>query len=123
MAFLAPYVAFKTLERRTVTAAGPIVAQRCVGYDSLQVTAAAAKPWGIAEYGDQIGKQVTIATEGSCVVEAGAAVSIGAALATDASGRLIPATTGQFVFGRALGAASAAGKFFEVHITREGAAA
>ena len=114
------HISFKTLERRTVTAAGTITAQRCVGYDGLQITVAGARPWGIAEYGDIVGKQVTIATEGSCVVEAGAAVTIGALLATDAQGRLIPATTGQFVFGRALGAAAQAGRFFEVHITRGG---
>jgi hypothetical protein len=122
MSATAYLVAHKELESRTVTAAGAITQCRAVGYDSLQVSVAAARPWGIAKYSATTGQQVAIVTEGSCVAEIGAAVTIGQPLATDTSGRLVPATTGQFVFARALGADSAAGKFIEVHITREGAA-
>ena len=115
------HVAHKALETRTVTAAAAITKQRCVGYDSLPTTQPAARPWGIANFDGIVGDRVCIVTEGSAVVEAGAAITIGQPLATDAQGRLIPATTGQYVFARALGAVSGAGKFFEAHITREGA--
>jgi hypothetical protein len=113
-------VAHKFLERRTVTAGGTITAYRCVGYDSLQVTTVGARPWGVAETSGVIGEQITITTYGSCVVESGAAIAMGAAVTTDTSGRLVPATTGQFVFGHALGAVSAAARFLEVRITNEG---
>ena len=115
------HVAHKALETRTVTAAGPITVSRCVGYDSLATTTAGARPHGIAIFDGIVGDRVTIVTEGSAVAEAGAAITIGQPLATDAQGRLVPATVGQFVFCRALGAVSGAGKYFEAHITREGA--
>lgn len=116
------HVAHKALETRTVTLAGPATAGRCIGYDSLQIsTAGAQNVWGVATTSGIIGDRIGAVTEGSVPVEAGAAITIGQRLATDVQGRLVPATTGQAVFGRAIGAASSAGKFFEVHITREGA--
>jgi hypothetical protein len=57
---------------------------------------------------------------GTVPAKAGAAVSVGAALTTDATGRFVTATTGQPIFGRALQAAGAANEFIEIFITREG---
>ncbi|MGL5923824.1 DUF2190 family protein [Chroococcidiopsis sp.] len=117
------HVAHKALETRTVTLAGSATVGRCVGYDSLQTTTAgAANVWGIAITNGIIGDRIGVVTEGSVPAEAGAAITIGQQVASDATGRLIPATVGQTVLGRSLGAASGAGKFFEVHITREGKA-
>lgn len=117
------HVAHKALETRTVTLAGPATVGRCIGYDSLQTsTAGAQNVWGVATTSGIIGDRIGVVTEGSVPAEAGAAITIGQQLATDAQGRLIPATTGQFVIGKALGSVSGAGKFFEVHITREGKA-
>lgn len=116
------HVAHKELESRTVTLAGSATTCRCIGYDSLQVSTAGAKPWGIAKYGGVVGDRIAIVTEGSAVVEAGAAITMGNPLATDAQGRLVPATAGQYIFAKALGAVPSAGQFVEVHITREGAA-
>ena len=117
------HVAHKALETRTVTLAGPATVGRCVGYDSLQTTVAGApNVWGIATTSGIIGDRIGVVTEGSVPGEAGAAVTIGQQVASDALGRLVPATVGQTVLGRSIGAASGLGKFFEVHITREGKA-
>lgn len=116
------HVAHKAIETRTVTLAAAATLGRAVGYDSLPIsTAGAQNAWGIATTSGIVGDRIGVVTEGSVPAEAGAAITVGQRLATDATGRLIPATTGQFVLGRSLGAASSAGKFFEVHITREGA--
>lgn len=120
MAASAYYVAHKKLETRTVTLVAPATMCRAIGYDSLQVTSPAARFWGIAECGGIAGDRISIVTEGSYPVEAGAAITIGSPLTTDAQGRLVPATTGQYVAARALGTVGGAGQFVEVHITREG---
>lgn len=115
------HVAHKAIETRTVTLAGTATMGRAIGYDSLQVTAAAARAWGIATTSGIIGDRIGIVTEGSVPAEIGAAVTIGQPLTTNAAAKLIPATTGQYVLARALGAGSGDGKFIEIHITREGA--
>lgn len=114
------HVAHKAIETRTVTLAGAGTVGRACGYDSSQVTAVAARAWGVFTMSGLLGERVGIVTEGSVPVEIGAAVTIGQPLTTDTSGRFVPATAGQYVLGRALGADSAAGKFIEMHITREG---
>lgn len=121
MAISPYYVTSKEIECRTVVRASGAIAQcRCVGYDGAQVTTAAARPWGIAKMNAESGKDTAIVTEGSAVAESGGALALGNALTTDTAGRLVEATSGQYVFARALGTASAAGQFLEVHITREG---
>lgn len=120
MAISPYYVTSKELECRTVRTSGTITQCRCVGYDGAHTTTAGARPWGIAKMNAESGKDTTLVTEGSAVVESGGAIALGDALTTDTAGRLVEATTGQYVFGRALGTATAAGQFLEVHITREG---
>lgn len=51
---------------------------------------------------------------GIAQIVAGAAVSAGALVQSDASGRAITATTGNFIGGRALESAAAAGEIIEV---------
>ena len=45
------------------------------------------------------GKGASVLTEGRAIVEAGAAITLGTEVSTDASGRAIPATTGQYILG------------------------
>lgn len=52
--------------------------------------------------------------------KAGAAISVGAELATDANGKAVTATSGDFIVGIALTAASAAGDLVQVQITKSG---
>jgi hypothetical protein len=68
------------------------------------------------------GRAASVAVLGVSKVVAGAAVTAGARVQSDASGRAIAAATGDVVLGRALTAASAAGEVIEVlllstHIT------
>jgi hypothetical protein len=55
------------------------------------------------------------------LLEAGGAIAKGAAVTINASGQGITATAGEFVFGFAFTAASAAGELVQVQITRSGA--
>ena len=52
--------------------------------------------------------------------KAGAAIAVGAELATDANGKAVTATAGQFIVGIAITAASAAGDLVQVQITKSG---
>ena len=51
---------------------------------------------------------------------AGGAISVGAELATDANGKAVTATSGDFIVGIALTAATAAGDLVQVQITKSG---
>lgn len=83
------------------------------------VTAAGAVPgagaWcpGVTNAGYDIGEQVGVDVQGAILVEAGAAVTAGAEVQTDASGRAIAKDAG-VALGRALDAASAAGDYIRV---------
>lgn len=117
------YLNNKALEKRTVTAAGNISKCRLVSYAGSQLSSAGALAFGIANGDATLGKQVSITTEGSEVAEAGGAIAVGAAVTSDASGRVIVAATGHQIFGRALTASSATGQYVEVYVTREGVSA
>lgn len=86
---------------RFVTEAG---AYPAAGGSALGVTRTSA---------GQAGDLVPVDTLGTTMVEAGADLSAGQGLQVDATGRVVPHTTGVMV-GRALGAASSAGDFVEV---------
>jgi hypothetical protein len=101
----------------SVRSAGAIARGRAVGFDGAQIAAANAALYGIARFpAAAAGEDVTLDVMGTAIVEAGAAVALGAALATDAQGRLVTHSTGPIV-GRALQAATAAGQFFEALLT------
>ena len=59
------------------------------------------------------GEQAGVATHGEILVEAGAAIAVGAEVESDATGRAITKTTGQSA-GRARDAATAAGEYIRV---------
>lgn len=84
------------------------------GATEMQVVAIAAatdKPIAVQlDKPNAAGKPVETVSLGVVPVEAGAAVSVGAEVQTDASGRAITLTTGGIGVGRALSAASGAGE-------------
>ena len=125
--------------------AGVIARGRGVTFADAQCAAAGAKIKGIANHATTAaGQDVAITCSGTAIVEAGAAVTLGASVVMDAQGRAVPAAalavasgatamtsaaangaaalTGgdppQFVFGDALQAATAAGQFIEVLLRR-----
>lgn len=77
------------------------------------VPAAAATSLGFAAMGGAIGDAVPVVVLGTAIAEAGAAISVGALIEIDGSGRAITRSTGVSV-GRALTAAAAAGDQVEV---------
>lgn len=123
-----------------VVASGAVTAYRAVGFDGAQATTQGQKIMGIAHTDAAAGDPLTVNTDGTVVVESGAAIAVGDSLIVDAQGRAIP-TTGnlgvaagatqvtstaangeileggdlpEYVFADALEAASAAGEFIEV---------
>ena len=107
-------------EYETITATGTVVAGQLVTYAG---TAAAdgAVVRGIAQHDAASGEKLTIVTRAQeTALLAGGSFSVGAAIASNASGRGITAVTGKYVFARALEASTGNGKFALVEIRPEG---
>ncbi len=85
---------------------------------SEQVVPAVAGDGGfVIEETAMTGQPVTIALEGTTKVKAGAAITPGQYLTSNAAGLAVPATTaGQTLCGEAIGAGSAAGSLVEMLI-------
>lgn len=118
-----PYsVSAKALERFTKKATTAVTFCRAVGFLGEQISTLGAAAQGIAYENAAIGEDFGITTHGTEVGESGAAIAtVGLPLTVDATGRFIPAaTTGHFIFGRAMGTAAGAGEYIEVEITKEG---
>ncbi len=96
----------------TITATGTITARRFCTYAGAQA-GAAANTVGVARFAATTGQPVAVDVIGTAQVEAGAAITAGALIETDAQGRAITRSAGPIV-GRALQAASGAGAFIEV---------
>jgi len=77
---------------------------------------AGAAALGVAYTDAAVGNTFTVSTVGTATVLAGAAITNGAAVEVDASGRAIPHASG-VVVGYALSTASAAGSYVEVFLT------
>lgn len=95
-----------------IKATGAIVKNRFVGYTGAQAAAAAAVV-GVADDDAAIGQMAPLKCRGHLVVEAGAAVAVGAQVESDASGRAITLAAGVSA-GRAMDAATAAGQFIRI---------
>lgn len=98
-------------------AGAEIPARRFVTYSGA-LPAAGANTYGVAEYAAANGDMFAVATDGTAVVEAGAALTgDGLALETDASGRAVPQTTGKLA-GRLMPGqvAQGAGQFVEIKL-------
>ena len=99
----------------TVTAASAIAAQRFVS-PALAQTGAAGNAYGVSRYAGVAGDKIPVDLMGTTVVEAGAAISAGALVESDASGRAVTHSAGVILGRLAPGdaGASAAGQFVEV---------
>ena len=78
------------------------------------IPAAGANVLGWAMVSVNAGERVTCTVWGTAVAEAGAAITVGAAIEVDSQGRAVPRSTGVMV-GRALTAAAAAGDQVEIY--------
>lgn len=81
-------------------------------------TGAGAAVVGVRQNKPNTNEAMTIVGSGIAIVEAGAAITLGAAVTTDASGRAVTATTGNQVHGRAFEAASGAGVLIAVFLDK-----
>lgn len=96
-----------------LTLSGTVAAHRLVTAAGAQAGADAAAI-GVTRTGGGSGDKVPVDVVGSSVVEAGAAISAGATLKSDGSGRVITWASSGSKVGYALQAAGAAGQFIEV---------
>lgn len=96
-----------------VALAGTVAANRFVTPGGAQAGADAVT-LGAVRFGGASGENVTVDVIGTAIVEAGAAISKGVTLKSDASGRAITWVTSGAKVGIALQAATAAGQMIEV---------
>lgn len=101
-----------TLLTLTATASGSVAEARFVTFAGAQA-GADTNTLGVNRYAATNGQLIAVDTLGTTVVEAGAAITAGAALETDADGRAIPQSNGPTV-ARALQTASGAGDRIEI---------
>lgn len=97
----------------TVTLSGTVAANRFVTPAGAQAVAD-ANTLGVARTAGVSGDKIAVDVLGTAIVEAGAAISAGATLETDASGRAVTWATSGAKVGLALQAAGAAGAMIEV---------
>lgn len=102
----------KILLAVTIAAAAALTRFRFVDFTG-NVASAGERPLGVATTDFDIGEQASVATHGEILVEAGAAIAVGAEVESDASGRAVTKTTG-VAFGVARDAAAAAGDITRV---------
>ena len=102
----------KILLAVTIAAAAALTRFRFVDFTG-NVASAGERPLGVATTYFDTGEQASVATHGEILVEAGAAVAVGAEVESDASGRAVTKTTG-VAFGVARDAAAAAGDIIRV---------
>lgn len=94
------------------------------GSGKAELTGAGALISGVLTNSPVADAAATIAGPGTKVqVESGAAVTQGAAVASDATGRAVAATTSDYIAGEALEAATGAGEFIDVWFTLPGRSA
>lgn len=96
----------------TIAAATALSRFRLVTYAGAQAVAG-ERALGVPVTNFDIGEQAGVATHGELLVEAGAAVAVGAQVQSDASGRAITLAAG-VPFGVARDAATAAGDIIRV---------
>ncbi len=102
----------KILLAVTIAAATALTRFRFVDFTG-NVASAGERPLGVATTDFDTGEQASVATHGEILVEAGAAIAVGAEVESDASGRAVTKTTG-VAFGVARDAAAAAGDIIRV---------
>lgn len=99
----------------TVTAAGALAANRFVTQAGAYPAAGAAAFGVTRTSAATVGDLVPVDVMGTAIAEAGAAITLEAALQVDATGRVVPLTVGsKSPVARAMAAAGAAGDLIEV---------
>lgn len=98
----------------TGRASGAVSGGRCVGYNDAQATVAGQVVKGVARSSAADTLNFPIDVKGTTEAESGAAVAVGDALMSDASGRVVLRTATNYIVGYALKAATAAGQYIEV---------
>lgn len=101
-----------TLTTSIAAAGAELVRQRFVGFGGA-VCAAAAKALGVAAVDTAVGNQAPVNVLGEILVEAGAAIAVGAEVESDATGRAITKAAG-VSNGFARDAAAAAGDIIRI---------
>lgn len=101
----------------TIAAAVALAAHRFVAYDGGYPTSegGAKDMQGVSESAAEAGDALSLVTDYSYLVEAAEAISFGALVKADATGRAINGTLADHC-GRALGASAQAGQLIEVQI-------
>ncbi len=84
------------------------------------VPAAGANIDGVVQNKPALGQVATVAVAGVTKMVAGGVVAAGADVAVDNQGRAVAATTGNYVVGKAMQAASGAGVIIAVDLIRAG---
>jgi hypothetical protein len=102
----------KILLAVTIAAAAALTRFRFVDFTG-NVASAGERALGVPSTDFDAGEQASVATHGEILVEAGAAIAVGAEVESDASGRAVTKTTG-VAFGVARDAAAAAGDIIRV---------
>ena len=97
----------------TIPLTGTVAANRFVTALGAQ-TGADGNSIGVARSSGVSGDKITVDLDGTAIVEAGAAITVGATIKSDASGRAIPWATSGARVAIALEAATAAGQLVEV---------
>ena len=100
----------------TIIATAALVAERFITFAGA-VPAADAYVLGVVRQNAVSGDKVTVDVVGTVIVEAGAAITAGATLKVDASGRVITWATSGARVGLALQSAGASGQFIEILLT------
>lgn len=96
----------------TRTAAADVPLYRLVSATGTTAAAAGASI-GVSQQPGKSGDDIAVSVLGVMPVEAGAAVTAGALLQSDANGRVIPKTAEGIAVARALNAAGGAGEFVQ----------
>ncbi len=102
----------KILLAVTIAAAAALTRFRFVDFTG-NVASAGERALGVPSTDFDAGEQASVATHGEILVEAGAAIAVGAEVESDVSGRAVTKTTG-VAFGVARDAAAAAGDIIRV---------
>jgi hypothetical protein len=105
----------RPVQTLTIAATGTIAAHRFVTPAGAQA-GADANAIGVSKTAAVSGDKVPVNTLGTSIVEAGAAITAGATVKADASGRAITWVTSGARLGVALEAAGGAGEFIEVFL-------
>jgi hypothetical protein len=104
---------FSSILAKTFTASGAVTAERFVTSAGAQVASAGAAAIGVARMGAASGERMTVDLLGTAIIEAGGAITAGAAVKAGADGRALTYDTGTKA-GIALQAATAPGQRIEI---------